>query len=501
MEAKRARVEPAAGAAEEQLKATLMEPALHYLMMHGLVYADKQQGGDASRATQCPVALLPGKLPAAAFHEVVALAPLWNKLVDAVSRDLEWLYQTLEHAGKGDPFTGRLVEMSRKVHSEGLRQRICLGIHRSDYMLHEPDSSCTPRFLQVELNTIASSMGAHAGNTTDFHKFLLGRYGRGSDATAEALRAHFGKAGSGDDWVGDALPENPTLRCIPAALAKAHQAYGAKGASVLFLVQGGERNYADQRWIEHVLWQEHQVPVVRKTLKEVCAEGSLDAASGRLCLGGSVEISVAYLRAGYTPDDYPSEEEWSGRLLLERSLAIKCPNVDYQLVGAKKVQQALAKPGAVERFLNAAESAQLRRSFAGLWGLGPGEGDAEIIQKVHADPRLYVLKPQREGGGNNFYADQVSVKLKELSEEARGAYILMQRIVPKPQASILTREGSAEVADCVSEYGFYSVFVGDGTRELLSEHAGHLVRTKKEGVDEGGVAAGYAVISSPFLVT
>ena len=33
----------------------------------------------------------------------------------------------------------------------------------------------------------------------------------------------------------------------------------------------------------------------------------------------------------------------------------------------------------------------------------------------------------------------------------------------------------------------------------MSQHAGHLVRTKAQGVDEGGVAAGYAVISSPFL--
>ena len=40
---------------------------------------------------------------------------------------------------------------------------------------------------------------------------------------------------------------------------------------------------------------------------------------------------------------------------------------------------------------------------------------------------------------------------------------------------------------------------GPGRRVYLSRHAGHLVRTKAQGVDEGGVAAGYAVISSPYL--
>lgn len=47
---------------------------------------------------------------------------------------------------------------------QGLKQPIMLGIHRSDYMLHEGSETSEPRFLQVELNTIASSMGAHALN-------------------------------------------------------------------------------------------------------------------------------------------------------------------------------------------------------------------------------------------------------------------------------------------------------------------------------------------------
>mmetsp|Transcript_25344 Transcript_25344/g.43667 ORF Transcript_25344/g.43667 Transcript_25344/m.43667 type:complete len:120 (-) Transcript_25344:95-454(-) len=116
------------------------------------------------------------------------------------------------------------------------------------------------------------------------------------------------------------------------------------------------------------------------------------------------------------------------------------------------------------------------------------------------DPRLYLMKPQREGGGHNFYGQDVAVKLKELSVEERGAFILMQRICPRPQAAILTRNGVPTIGECVSEFGFYSVFVGDEKTVHMSEHAGHLVRSKLEGVDEGGVAAGYAVISSPFLV-
>jgi Eukaryotic glutathione synthase len=39
----------------------------------------------------------------------------------------------------------------------------------------------------------------------------------------------------------------------------------------------------------------------------------------------------------YTPNDYPSDKEWSGRRLIESSLAIKCPNIGYHLAGTKKV--------------------------------------------------------------------------------------------------------------------------------------------------------------------
>ena len=56
-------------------------------------------------------------------------------------------------------------------------------------------------------------------------------------------------------------------------------------------------------------------------------------------------VSVFYLRAGYSPDDYPGQAEWAGREAMESCSAVSCPSVAYQLVGAKKIQQDLAAPG------------------------------------------------------------------------------------------------------------------------------------------------------------
>ena len=52
-----------------------------------------------------------------------------------------------------------------------------------------------------------------------------------------------------------------------------------------------------------------------------------------------------------------------------------------------------------------AQAAVLRTCFAGLYGLDEGGGEAveAIVKKARASPDDFVLKPQREGGGNNLY--------------------------------------------------------------------------------------------------
>ena len=56
----------------------------------------------------------------------------------------------------------------------------------------------------------------------------------------------------------------------------------------------------------------------------------------------NIEIEII---PGYHPDQYPSELEWDARYMMEDSLAIKSPSINYHLAGTKKVQQELARPG------------------------------------------------------------------------------------------------------------------------------------------------------------
>ena len=75
---------------------------------------------------------------------------------------------------------------------------------------------------------------------------------------------------------------------------------------------------------------------------------------GRSCLH-AVEQSVVGIKSG------------THRERLEHCDAALCPSVAYQLAGAKKVQQDLARPQVLERFLDNTEQVELIRAcFAGV---------------------------------------------------------------------------------------------------------------------------------------
>ena len=60
--------------------------------------------------------------------------------------------------------------------------------------------------------------------------------------------------------------------------------------------------------------------------------------------------------------------------MMERSLAIKSPSIQYHLAGTKKIQQALASPGALERFFDdKSKIDEVRDTFTGIFSLDHNE--------------------------------------------------------------------------------------------------------------------------------
>mmetsp|Transcript_13577 Transcript_13577/g.25473 ORF Transcript_13577/g.25473 Transcript_13577/m.25473 type:complete len:571 (-) Transcript_13577:7435-9147(-) len=438
-----------------------------------------------------------------------------------------------------------------------------LGIHRSDYMLHplmgESGEEVGYGLKQVELNTIAASFAGLATNVAGLHKMLTERFAFELKEWLETNR----KIVMGSEYtpspdVVEGVPTNPALVNLPKAMSVAHLHYKSRFATatttsdcreerppevILFVVQEGETNTVDQRMLEFQLWNNHQIPVVRMSLTKAKSQLQLDEETGALYIlpdvsadgsYGSVplksEVSIVYFRAGYAPTDYPDGYdgiEWQSRELIERSRATKCPQLGYHLAGTKKVQQELARPGVLERFFERdgnksdlkvfsdnVDLKRMRDAFAGLYSLGEDavKEDFEAVKEaISGNEGQYVLKPQREGGGYNYYGEKLANKLREnvtlkddgsltLGEDL-AEFILMQRLSPPKQRAILLRGGLVEgTGDSISELGCFGTIVRSHDGKILrNEYAGFLLRTKFSNVDEGGVASGFATLSSPYL--
>lgn len=262
------------------------------------------------------------------------------------------------------------------------------------------------------------------------------------------------------------------------------------------------------------LTRRHGIHVVRQTLDQLQTSASLHSISRALLISPSptlssnappIEISTIYFRAGYTPTDYPTPAHYTTRFTLEKSLAIKCPTIPLQLAGGKKVQGVLTRSGELERFFGKEQGEdvkEIRESWMGIWGL-----DEEVgFIKAKTDFQKLVLKPQREGGGNNVYHTSIPSFLRTLSEKEREAWIVMELIsVPNNIQGYLVRAGAGIGAvreEVTSELGVFgwSLFGGENGVVLKEEEVGWLMRTKGKESDEGGVAAGFSVLDSLVLI-
>ena len=326
------------------------------------------------------------------------------------------------------------------------------------------------------------------------------------------------------------LPHNPSDASIASGLAAAHKAYGpSKTRSklplcVLFIVQNPENNAFDQHALASVLLDRDGIPSFRLPFADTLAHTNIPKESTFRPLiyvpphspEMPYEATTVYFRAGYSPDEYHTSGAWDARLHLERSAAIKCPSILTHLAGSKKVQQILATPSSpyLEKFLLPNRSAakyidRVRNTFAAIYPLDdtPAGKHALSIATDTQKSEGYVLKPQREGGGNNIYGAKIPSFLNTLGNDERKyrGHILMELIEPPGLRNSVFRNGQVTSGEVVGELGVYGIALwkgNDGSCEpeiLKNWEAGYLLRTKGRGSEEGGVAAGFGAVDSVCL--
>lgn len=451
---------------------------LPFLYLNGLCIG-RRTGG----IIHLPVSLTPTRCARSSFQRLLDCGPIWARLMDKVSRDSTFLRDRLHCVCMFDDFTARLVRILDLEGQRGPR----LAHHRADYMLHEP----TGKMCLVEINTISAAFGALSTRLGEMMQFLETRHSLSHRIV-----------------VSDSLQSFATL--IDTAITE-HPVPSLRGERrLLMVVQPTERNFADQRLLELALWTlspaagaDRPIRVIRKTLGEIAREARLDG-SGNLLLGEEL-VPVVYFRAGYGPADYPTQAEWAARELLERSSALNCPCVGVQLAGSKKMQEVLSHREELCKFLPEADADALLQLCTELHSLEECDPNtsgqsvvAAALERVRQAPDDYVLKPQREGGGNLIVGDAMISTL----EKGVGLpqYTMMRKIVPPASERVFLRDETEVVCDSIPEIGVFSCFFGEGDRAIVNRSGGHIVRSKASSAVDGGVAAGVAVLDTLELV-
>ncbi|XP_053985217.1 glutathione synthetase-like [Hylaeus volcanicus] len=470
----------------------LIEKAKDWALMHGLCMRSKANF-NKNILQFAPFILMPSPFPRKEFDNACHIQTVLNILIHRVAQDYNFLKETLEETIKVDNFTKELFNICKIVNDNGgSAQKISLSILRSDLMLEtncsqeEMEKNCLPYccWKQVEINTIASGFGWLGPASTELHKFVLRELG------------HHEKIKN--------LPENNALQIICSSIIEAWNIYGDPQAVILFVIEDITYNICDQRFHEfEIRKQNPNIKVIRRNLTQLAATATLG--SKMELIVDTYIVAVVYYRCGYEPGQYHTRKEWDVRLLIEKSLAIKCPTIQYHLAGTKKVQQALAKHGVISKYLkNEKACAEIKEIFTELYALDFNDHGNAAIEMGIADPHRFVLKPQREGGCNNKYGSDIKEFLESVKyKQDRVAWILMDKIHPPIHKSYMIRPGdnvNIKPQELVSELGIFGVIIADENNVYVNKQGGHMLRTKLATANEGGVAAGLGACDSPLLI-
>lgn len=449
-----------------------------------------------------PFTLYPSPFSKPLYQNALDLQVVWNELVPKLSQSYEFIDWIVDRLLGKDLFVQRLYQIEQNRRQKQPSNVPSMVILRSDYMMHCPmftndelEHSIHSRkqirsslqLKQVEINTMASSFGTLSNQLHNIRIQVL-----------QCIEPIMGPS---------RLPlacksKDAIINGLLQAINYYNTIHNISRSIAIMVVQPHERNIFDQQIIIDEL-SNNNITMIRLDFSQISTLIYLDSSSILRCTNNEVPISLVYYRAGYVPSDYPTEQEWKCREMIECSIAIKCPSINTQIVGLKKTQQVLSEDGILEKYIcNTNDISLLHNSFMKFYSFeNVTSMNDPVIQMALDNPTNFVLKPQREGGGNNLTNQQLFDYLSDSSHLSElPAYILMEKIHAPHCSNILVRDNSATIhPNTISELGIFGSVLWE-SNIIYQESGGYLLRTKSQDVSEGGVAAGYAFIDSPWLI-
>ena len=468
---------------EKTIPDNILQEIIMYLYTNGLILKSKNGG-----VSHIPIMLSPSPIPKNLYEKIKFYQIAFNKIINKLSNDQKFLEEVLTPISEKDEFVKKNLEISKKLVNYEHKQKIKLGIYRNDYLFDKNQNF----LFFTEYNTIAISMGTFSDKIKKFYSYFSKKY-------PDIFKKYTDKEvpTEGFDTI-DKIAES-MYEAIKLGFPQQYEE-----SIIIFIIQKTETNIFDQYSLSDELYNKYKIPSIRMTLEEV-KEKCVQDENGNLTLDGKL-ISLFYFRAGYCENDYPNEESWKGRELIELSTAIKVPDINTFLTTFKIFQYELSKPKILMRYCHTELIINdIIRFFGGIFSIRdmPTEEIKELLNKVKNEPDKYILKPMKEGGGNNITGE----KLKEIIPE-EGAEIsdliknsvIVDKIESYEHEGLVIRDEKLMIQNSISEYSIYGIILTNENNLIMNKSVSFLVRTKEKSSVEGGIIEGAGAIDIPCLL-
>jgi len=468
---------------EKNIPENILEEMIIYLYTHGLIIKSKTNG-----VNHIPIMLTPSPLPKDIYDKIYFYQIAFNKIIIRLSNDQKYLEEILNPIAEKDEFVRKNLEISKKLVNYEHKQKIKLGIFRNDYLFDKVQNF----LLFTEYNTIASSMGTFSDRLKKFYSYFSEKYPDIFKKYKEAIIP---------------VESYDNIEKFAQSMFEAIQLgfpNQYKDSIIVFVIQKNETNIFDQCSISDELYNKYKIATKRLTLNEI-KKNCVQDESGNLTIDGKL-ISMFYFRAGYCESDFQDEESWQGRELIELSTAIKVPDINTFLTTFKVFQYELSKPHVMKHYCdNELIINDILRFFGGIYYIRDMNDEAkkELFSKIKSDPTKYIMKPMREGGGNNIYGDKLKELIPEEGNEPGDILnisVIVDKIDSALHESLVLRNEKISVQNSISEFSIYGIVLSNDNIFKINKSASFLVRTKNKDEIEGGIMEGAGAVDLPCLV-
>ena len=435
-----------------------------------------------------PIMITPSPIPKNIYQKMIFYQIAFNKIINKLSNDQNFLEEIITPISEKDEFVKKNLDISKKLVNYEHKQKIKLGIFRNDYLLDKNQNF----LFFTEYNTIASSMGTFSDKIKKFYSYFYKRY-------PENFKRFIEKEIPMDGLNNIENFAESMNEAIKLAFPKQY-----KESIIIFIIQKNEINIFDQYSLSDELYNKYNLSSIRFTLEEINSRCIQDE-NGNLFLDGKL-VSLFYFRAGYCENDYPNEESWKGRELIELSTAIKVPDINTFLTTFKIFQYELSKPQILMHYCqNELIINDILRFFGGIYYLRDmsSEDAKNLLNNIKLEPEKYILKPMREGGGNNITGN----KLKELIPEENSELcdllknsVIVDKIDSYEHEGLILRNENIKIQNSISEYSIYGIILSNENNVIMNKSTSFLVRTKNKESIEGGIIEGAGAIDIPYLI-